>query len=148
MGVLTYGVGVWCSPTQAATDITSRYDGKIVKLYYDVGEMALTGTPLVDIELEGDGDEAEAAGAATADDAGDSATAEAPAAAAPSVGQAPMRVGGKVRARTRMCVLAEAGGAHRVFLLPAQVLATPAVRRIAREHDLDLAQVRKRVVTV
>ena len=113
--------------------------------------MALTGTPLVDIELEGDGDEAEAAGAATADDAGDSATAEAPAAAAPSVGQAPMRIGGKVRARThRMCVLAEAGGAHRrrAFLLLAQVLATPAVRRIAREHDLDLAQVRKRVVTV
>lgn len=33
-------------------DITSRYDGKVVKLYYKEGEVAKVGAPLVDIEVE------------------------------------------------------------------------------------------------
>ena len=40
---------------KASVTITSRYDGKVVKLYVDVDETALVGKPLVDIEVEKDG---------------------------------------------------------------------------------------------
>lgn len=37
---------------KASVTITSRYDGVIRKLYYDVDGTALVGKPLVDIETE------------------------------------------------------------------------------------------------
>lgn len=37
---------------KASVTITSRYDGVIKKLYYDVDGTALVGKPLVDIETE------------------------------------------------------------------------------------------------
>lgn len=37
---------------KASVTITSRYDGVIRKLYYDVDATALVGKPLVDIETE------------------------------------------------------------------------------------------------
>uniref|UniRef100_A0A8C9S684 Dihydrolipoamide acetyltransferase component of pyruvate dehydrogenase complex n=1 Tax=Scleropages formosus TaxID=113540 RepID=A0A8C9S684_SCLFO len=37
---------------KASVTITSRYDGVIRKLYYDVDSIALVGTPLVDIETD------------------------------------------------------------------------------------------------
>ncbi|CAF3332934.1 unnamed protein product [Rotaria socialis] len=37
---------------KANVTITSRYDGKILKLYYNVGDTAKVGEPLVDIKLE------------------------------------------------------------------------------------------------
>jgi len=90
--------GLTLAPPQAATDITSRYDGKIVKIHYEVGDMAKTGTPLVDIEVEGDdaADDAAAAGSAAAEEAPSGAAPAAQETAAP-VGQAPLTVGGKVR---------------------------------------------------
>ncbi len=37
---------------KASVTITSRYDGIIRKLYYDVDSIALVGKPLVDIETD------------------------------------------------------------------------------------------------
>jgi len=42
---------------KANVDITSRYAGKIVKIHYEIDDVAQVGDPLVDIEIEGDDDE-------------------------------------------------------------------------------------------
>ncbi|CAG9861892.1 unnamed protein product [Phyllotreta striolata] len=42
---------------KASVTITSRYDGVVAKLHYDVDETAFVGKPLVDIETENDGPE-------------------------------------------------------------------------------------------
>uniref|UniRef100_A0A1I8GZP1 Lipoamide acyltransferase component of branched-chain alpha-keto acid dehydrogenase complex, mitochondrial n=1 Tax=Macrostomum lignano TaxID=282301 RepID=A0A1I8GZP1_9PLAT len=102
---------------KAAVTITSRYDGIIKKLYYDVDDTGHVGQPLVDIEVE----EAESEnsdsedGSEDAEEARASSSTARPAATAASGG----RVG---------------GGSGRA-------LATPAVRRLAAEHRIDLSSV-------
>ncbi|KAG5928489.1 hypothetical protein E4U42_000561 [Claviceps africana] len=39
---------------KASVEITSRFTGTVKKLYYDAGEMAKVGRPFVDIDIEGD----------------------------------------------------------------------------------------------
>lgn len=41
---------------KASVTITSRYDGKIAKLCYNVDDVALVGQPLLEVEVEGDSD--------------------------------------------------------------------------------------------
>ena len=41
---------------KASVTITSRYDGIIKKLYYEVDDTALVGKPLVDIEVSKEGE--------------------------------------------------------------------------------------------
>lgn len=42
---------------KASVTITSRYDGKIIKLHHTIDEIALVGSPLLDFEVQEDGDE-------------------------------------------------------------------------------------------
>jgi 2-oxoisovalerate dehydrogenase E2 component (dihydrolipoyl transacylase) len=98
---------------KATVDITSRYDGIVRKLYYAVGDMAKTGTVLVDLERA---DAAvEAGGAAGSTGAGAGAAAAPPAAsAAAAAAPSPAHLRG---------------------------LAAPSVRRIAREHNLSVGAI-------
>ncbi len=91
--------------------ITSPYEGRITRLYYKAGDMAKTGLPLVDVVIAGDAP-ADASVVAAEDVARPAA--DAAASAAPT--HATSSVGGKVR-------------------------ASPAVRRLARQQNLDLSKV-------
>jgi 2-oxoisovalerate dehydrogenase E2 component (dihydrolipoyl transacylase) len=94
-------------------EISSRYDGVVTKLHFKVGDMVDTGAALVDIEID---DVAKAEQQRADADASEGTPAAAPAAAAASVAAS-------VAARN------------------AQVLTTPAVRKIAKENGVDLALV-------
>ncbi|XP_016924266.2 lipoamide acyltransferase component of branched-chain alpha-keto acid dehydrogenase complex, mitochondrial [Drosophila suzukii] len=100
---------------KASVTITSRYDGKITKIYHNIDEIALVGKPLVDFDvLDEEGDDAE-------DSSSSSASSESSAsetAREKLIGAAATSTGGRV-------------------ITPA----TPSVRRLAKEHQLDLAKV-------
>ena len=100
---------------KATVEITSRYAGVVKAVHYAEGDIVPTGSVLIDIETEG----------------GDDATAEEPAAAPKA--DAPSAPPAADAAATAGSVSA-AGQA-------ALTLAAPAVRRIAREHNVDLSLV-------
>jgi 2-oxoisovalerate dehydrogenase E2 component (dihydrolipoyl transacylase) len=100
---------------KATVDITSRYDGVITKLHHKVGELAPTGKPLLDIELAG----------SSADDTHSAASTD-------SKSQ-----GAEVPPKDSHTD--ELSSSSSTSL---RALATPAVRRIAKEHGLpSLAQI-------
>jgi 2-oxoisovalerate dehydrogenase E2 component (dihydrolipoyl transacylase) len=103
---------------KAAVEISSRYDGTVSKLYYAVGDVAKVGSPLVDIE--------------TADDEPETAAPIAPKAkkAAP------------VPAKAAVVELVTGSSLDAINADNTTVFATPAVRRIAREHSVDIKLVK------
>ena len=92
---------------KASVTITSRFDGVISKLHYDVDDIAQTGDPLVDIEVQ----------SAPSDNV-DVQEAEA------------IQVGQDSSAASAIAARGD-----------KKVLATPAVRRMASEHNLQLSMV-------
>ena len=104
---------------KALVQIPSKYNGKVVRLYYDKGDTAIVHKPLFAIEVFG------AQGIASLEAKSKSpAAAPAPAAEAP----APAKV---------------AGGEASVPASAAKgkAVASPAVRRLAREMNIDISQV-------
>lgn len=99
---------------KAAVEITSRYDGVIKKLHYEKGAIAKVGSPLVDIEVEGQ-EESQPTETSTA-------------APSESVKEEKVKTASPVQSSA-----VDAAGER------ALTLATPAVRRVAKEHGVNLS---------
>ncbi|KAJ2655641.1 hypothetical protein IWW48_005439 [Coemansia sp. RSA 1200] len=107
---------------KATVEITSRYDGTIRKLHYNDNEIALVGKPLVDIELENSKIDPTTSGLACDITLEGSVSSTAAPADVPAAAPAADRSNSDYsRSRTSDVVY-----------------ATPAVRRVAREHLIDL----------
>jgi len=108
---------------KASVTITSRFDGVVKKLYFNVDQIAQTGDALVDIEVEGGGGSGSGKGGATAEKLGrDQQVAASDVADADAI-----QIGEGGRSQ-------EEGGR-------GQTLATPAVRHLAIKHGLNLGSV-------
>ncbi|KAJ6259464.1 hypothetical protein Dda_5101 [Drechslerella dactyloides] len=110
---------------KASVEISSRYDGVIKKLYYEAGDMAIVGKPLVDIDMSEMPEDAEGAPSMPSPEAS-----SAPAAVADAPPPPVPAASSQARADTR----AGNSGRH-------TSLATPAVRRMVREWGLDITQI-------
>lgn len=107
---------------KASVEITSRYAGEIAKLHYDVNEIAKVGQPLVDIKVAQEESTLESPAPTPAPaPAMDSTLKEAP---APENSAPPKQPRGSSLKDPSLLTL-----------------ATPAVRRIAKQNSVDLAQV-------
>jgi 2-oxoisovalerate dehydrogenase E2 component (dihydrolipoyl transacylase) len=97
---------------KASVEISSRFDGKIMKLHYKLGEMAKVGSPLVDISVQGSGE-----------------SMPAPSTLSSNV---PAEDFGSATKINQLERISSHGSAK---------IATPAVRRVAREHRVNLEDV-------
>lgn len=95
---------------KASVTITSRYDGRILKLHHSVDDIALVGKPLVDFDVDDDEEEGDGSGSSSSS----SSDSESGSSSSSSDDEADAK----------------------------KVLTTPSVRRIAKEHDVDLSKVR------
>lgn len=100
---------------KASVTITSRYDGKITKLWHQIDDVALVGTPLLDFEVT--------------DDDGDNSDGDAAAETTTTV----LSVADPTTTTVDKPSATATSG---------KVLTTPAVRRLANENSLDLRKVR------
>ncbi|XP_055389554.1 lipoamide acyltransferase component of branched-chain alpha-keto acid dehydrogenase complex, mitochondrial [Condylostylus longicornis] len=98
---------------KASVTITSRYDGKIVKLYHKVDEIALVGRPLVDFDIDDEDHE----GSESSEESSTSGS----------------------ESDKEKGSLSDTDHHHHHHR--HKILATPAVRRIAMENNVDLNKV-------
>ena len=109
------------NPSVRQVEITSRWDGTVAKLHYVTGDMAATGSALLDIDVpDAEGSESGPVAAAHVPDV-HALDVHAPCTLGP-VPKFPPSRGGR-----------DAG--------ISKFLTTPSVRCIAREQQLDLAEV-------
>eukprot|EP00946_MAST-07B_sp_MAST-7B-sp1_P000842 g842.t1 len=128
---------------KATVNITSRYSGKITKLHYEIGDLAQVGAPLVDIDVEGleaapEPLEPEPEPEPEPESAQTTASEGSITVAVESKAK-PTEVADSVSVRSSPKV--SRGGEDILLTNNSRVLATPAVRRLATEHSVDLASV-------
>uniref|UniRef100_A0A060SX06 Dihydrolipoamide acetyltransferase component of pyruvate dehydrogenase complex n=1 Tax=Blastobotrys adeninivorans TaxID=409370 RepID=A0A060SX06_BLAAD len=116
---------------KASVEITSRFDGVIKKLYYEPGQMAHVGKPLVDIDVNDDS----AAAAQEQEVPVEEATKPAKSATEEKIESVAEQAEFKPKSSE------ETVAAHQNGTTLA-TLATPAVRRICRELNIDIASVK------
>ncbi|KAF9951607.1 hypothetical protein BGZ72_006921 [Mortierella alpina] len=119
---------------KASVEITSRFTGTIASLQYKVGDMARVGSPLVEIET-GDGGAVDEAIAAP-----DAASASTPAPEDGLEGRSHV-----IQDMNAVAAMMEAPKAVKVEIPTAEHLltfATPAVRRVAKENNVDIALIK------
>ncbi|MBN7821114.1 dihydrolipoyllysine-residue acetyltransferase [Bowmanella yangjiangensis] len=115
---------------KALVQIPSKFSGQVVKLYYQKGEIAKVHTPLFAIEVKTDGQ------------AGDSAVSHAPQTAKTPVSAIAAPVKSCMAKNIPTTTDKFTGGEHEPKLVnPDKPLASPAVRRLARELEINLSQV-------
>lgn len=119
---------------KASVEITSRFDGVIKKLYYEPGQMAHVGKPLVDIDVNDDSAAAAAAQEQEVPVEGASKLVE-------SVAEEKKSESVTEQAQFKPKSVEESTAAHQNGTSLA-TLATPAVRRICRELNIDIASVK------
>jgi len=106
---------------KASVVITSRFDGVIRKLYYQVGDVAQVGDPLVDIEVEG---EEEGSVEAPSEEVKKEATTTQVSAPTTPTPSAPIST-----------------PSSPAVMSSSKVLATPAVRHLAKLNNINIADV-------
>lgn len=119
---------------KASVTITSRYDGKIIKLYHNIDDIALVGKPLIAFDVVDEaGHATETADKAQppASDTTKTTTTNATASAAAAQTQSDVRSYENSQTNT---IESQTNG-RRI------VLTTPAVRRIATENNVNLSNV-------
>jgi len=107
---------------KASVTITSRFTGTVTKLHYDVDDEAKVGTPLVDIEVDGSADTEPQAEEQISQDTSAAETLPPP----PPPSQTAQ---------------ASAPAPTTPASTSSSTLATPAVRKIAKENNINLAVV-------
>ena len=136
---------------KASVEITSPFDGVIKKLHYDPDDMAITGKPLVDIDIEGEISEADAeqlGGTGGEESAGASEGAERQQTEEPAEGQgeaASASAGESVEPEPASHQSPPTEQPQQPSPPPSRgdkgALATPAVRRITREHGVNVEDI-------
>ncbi|PBP15521.1 2-oxoacid dehydrogenase acyltransferase [Diplocarpon rosae] len=112
---------------KASVEITSRFAGVIKKLHYEAGEMAKVGKPLVDIDIQGESEQEDITALAGAGGESETQTQKTshPESTEP-------RSSPKISSLTQKPILPK--GKH-------ASLATPAVRHLTKELDVDIRDV-------
>ncbi|GMF09686.1 unnamed protein product [Phytophthora lilii] len=126
---------------KATVEITSRYDGVVTKVHYEVGDMAKVGSTLIDIDVD-EATAAAAQGAGKKKAAGPPVPRKAPTPVAPepvaalvAAAPAPTPVTTPTPITTRIPI------APRRLDGGEKLLTSPSVRRLAKEHSIDLHDV-------
>lgn len=114
---------------KASVEITSRFAGVIKRLHYEAGDMAKVGKPLVDIDIQGEIKQ-EDLEALTETSAGEESQAQVDdVTTPPSTNEA-----SKLESNPELSKQPPAKGKH-------ATLATPAVRHLTKELDVDIAEI-------
>ncbi|KAF2484282.1 2-oxoacid dehydrogenases acyltransferase-domain-containing protein [Neohortaea acidophila] len=135
---------------KASVEITSPFDGVIKKLHYEPDDMAITGKPLVDIDIDleeiseadaqklgdvgGEGEKAEGKEAAKEQDVADDAKETEASASQSGEASVPPPSGSSPDAQASQPSRPSSKG-------DKGALATPAVRRITREHNVKIEDI-------
>lgn len=109
---------------KASVSITSRFDGTVKKLYYDIGEVAHVGMPLVDIDI-----------------VEDASLSDQPVKKETSRNEEEMKKDTSLPQVEEIRREETVENVHQSHL-SNKVLTTPAVRRIAKENNVDLGSVK------
>ncbi|KAF0698332.1 Aste57867_11052 [Aphanomyces stellatus] len=123
---------------KATVEITSRFDGVVTKVHYEVGGMAKVGSALIDLEVSDEVAAAHNAGSAPKKASTPAAKKVEPLkkAAPSSSGPAPVAPIPQAAAAAAPVSLSSI-----VRNTSGKVLTTPSVRRLAREHNIDLEDI-------
>ncbi|OWZ21499.1 Lipoamide acyltransferase component of branched-chain alpha-keto acid dehydrogenase complex [Phytophthora megakarya] len=119
---------------KATVEITSRYDGVVTKVHYDVGDMAKVGSTLIDIDVD-------EATAATAQGGGKKKGPPIPRKTPTPVAKEPEPAAPVVETPVATPVPSRVSIAPRRLEGDEKLLTSPSVRRLAKEHNIDLHDV-------